>query len=138
MSTVIYNSLKVSNKEAARFIYEEINSKNKAASLNSKTDVIEFETKHEPACEMIAEIASRFAEAKLLYEYTILLGSEMYPYDVPFDGSDVYEDGKLIERTIVLSAEEEGNIRNAWEDKENDIEEVIASLKALETYEEMK
>ena len=44
----------------------------------------------------------------------------------------------LIGRTIVLSAEEEGNIRNAWEDKENDIEEVIASLKALETYEEMK
>ena len=140
MSNPIFNTLKVNaSNEVINTIYEEINKRLSLVWLDSEKQTIQFETNFEPECEMVAEFAARFPEAKLMYYYGIIQDSDLYSGDVEFDGSEIYEGGKLIERTIELSQEEESFIRENWEAEyeENDIEDVIASLKAMESHEAM-
>ena len=140
MSYPISNTLKVNaSNEVINTIHEEISKRLSLVWLDTEKQTIEFETNWEPDCEMIAEFAARFPEAKMMYYYGIIQDIDLYSGDVEFDGSDIYESGKLIERTIELSQEEESFIRENWEAEyeENDIEDVIAALKALESHEAM-
>lgn len=53
--------------------------------------------------------------------------------DVLFDGHDIHENGKLMERTILPSPVEQ-DLRELWDDDDrtDDVEDVITALKALE------